>query len=265
VQPVNDPPTLNGLTSVTLQANTSSGPLPFTINDVDSDVALVTVQASSSLPSLLPPGALILSGSGANRTITITPATNQTGTAVVTLVARDNGAASSSRSFRVTVRGSSAGPVITSQPVSRAATNGATVVFSVGASGAAPLTYQWRHDGNDIAGASGSTLTLANVQAADAGSYSAVVRNTSGSVTSAEATLRIVEAPRITALSRQSPTTVDISFTSTAGARCVVEYQDPADSTAWLALPALTGTGNVVTARDSNAISPARLYRVRVK
>jgi len=265
VQPVNDPPTLNGLTSVTLQANTSSGPLPFTINDVDSDVALVTVEASSTLPSLLPPGALSLSGSGANRTITITPATNQTGTAVVTLVARDNGAASSSRSFRVTVRGSSAGPVITSQPVSRAATNGATVVFSVGASGAAPLTYQWRHDGNDIAGASGSTLTLANVQAADAGSYSAVVRNTSGSVTSAEATLRIVEAPRITALSRQSPTTVDISFTSTAGARCVVEYQDPADSTAWLALPALTGTGNVVTATDSNAISPARLYRVRVE
>src|SRR5205807_1560464 len=54
---------------------------------------------------------------------------------------------------------------------SQAVTLGANVTLSVGAQGAPPLTYQWRHDGYDIAGANGTNLTLPSVMAAAAGDY----------------------------------------------------------------------------------------------
>jgi hypothetical protein len=65
------------------------------------------------------------------------------------------------------------------------------VSFTVTATGAAPLAYQWHKNGAVIAGATGSTLALNNVQAADAASYAVVVSNNAGSVTSAPATLTV--------------------------------------------------------------------------
>jgi Domain of unknown function DUF11/Immunoglobulin domain len=65
---------------------------------------------------------------------------------------------------------------ITSQPQPQTVTNGGTANFSVGVSGTPPFYYQWSFDDtNLIVGATNSTLTLTNVTAADAGSYSVVV------------------------------------------------------------------------------------------
>ncbi len=57
------------------------------------------------------------------------------------------------------------------QPQNQNARPGDTVTFSVVASGTGPFTYQWRHSGIPIDGAVFSTLELANVSDADAGSY----------------------------------------------------------------------------------------------
>ena len=73
---------------------------------------------------------------------------------------------------------------ITQQPASQSALAGGTVNLGVAVSGAAPLAYQWRRDGYDIAGASGSNLTLQSVIAADIGDYTVQVGNTSASVIS---------------------------------------------------------------------------------
>ncbi|MBI4660901.1 MAG: VCBS repeat-containing protein [Verrucomicrobia bacterium] len=83
-------------------------------------------------------------------------------------------------------------PVIVRQPLSQTARVGSSVTFNVVASGAEPLTYQWRFGGDAILGATSSSYTLSNVQLSQAGSYTVAVRNSYGVVTSASATLTVV-------------------------------------------------------------------------
>jgi len=86
-------------------------------------------------------------------------------------------------------------PVIVTQPASQSVILGGNVSFSVTAQGSAPLYYQWRHEGEDITGATASTFALTNVQAADAGVYSVIVSNELGSVTSSDASLTVTNPP----------------------------------------------------------------------
>ena len=86
-------------------------------------------------------------------------------------------------------------PTVTTQPVAQTLAAGAGATFAVVAAGTAPLAYQWTKDGQTVAGASGATLRLANLQSADAGTYRVVVSNTAGTVTSAGATLTVAAAP----------------------------------------------------------------------
>ncbi|RJQ14557.1 hypothetical protein C4553_00585 [Candidatus Parcubacteria bacterium] len=90
-------------------------------------------------------------------------------------------------------------PSITTQPQSQVVNVGDSVTFSVVASGTAPLSFQWRKDGSNIQGATASTFTIASVATSDAGSYTVVVSNSAGSVTSSAATLTVNQpAPSIT-------------------------------------------------------------------
>lgn len=82
-------------------------------------------------------------------------------------------------------------PAITSQPQSRTNSLGQDAVFTVTATGTAPLSYQWRFNGNDISGADDSVYTRANVQLTDAGNYSVVITNCAGAITSAPALLTV--------------------------------------------------------------------------
>ncbi len=66
-------------------------------------------------------------------------------------------------------------PVITAPPVFAFTCVGGSAEFSVGAVGVEPLAYQWQRDGVNIAGANGSTITVAPVDAQDAGNYRCVV------------------------------------------------------------------------------------------
>lgn len=89
-------------------------------------------------------------------------------------------------------------PTILSQPSGATVCEGANVTLSVSASGAAPLGYQWRRNGVNVAGANGSSLVLNGVDGADAGSYDVLVSNSCDSVTSAAAVVVVNEAPLIT-------------------------------------------------------------------
>jgi hypothetical protein len=82
-------------------------------------------------------------------------------------------------------------PAINTQPVSLTAIAGTSATFSLAVAGLAPLDYQWRFDGHAIANATNSTLTLSPVTAAEAGSYSVVVSNSLGTVTSSNAVLTV--------------------------------------------------------------------------
>ena len=55
----------------------------------------------------------------------------------------------------------SSAPVITNSPASQTVLLGSPVAFTVGVSGTAPLSYQWRRGGTSIVGATNSTYTIA--------------------------------------------------------------------------------------------------------
>jgi hypothetical protein len=84
-----------------------------------------------------------------------------------------------------------AAPVITSHPQSQTVTAEANVSFGVIAVGSATLTYRWRFNGANLAGANGATLSLFNVQSPQAGAYSVVITNQGGAVTSSVANLTV--------------------------------------------------------------------------
>jgi hypothetical protein len=69
---------------------------------------------------------------------------------------------------------------ITNQPASQTVPVGGRAVFTVGVSGTPPFSYQWLFNSNSVAGATGPTLTVSNVSAAQAGSYSVAVSQTVG-------------------------------------------------------------------------------------
>ncbi len=81
---------------------------------------------------------------------------------------------------------------IVTQPQSVTISLGDDATFSVSAQGTAPLQYQWFFNGQALPGAIQSTLPFANVQEKQAGSYSMVVSDISGSVTSSPAILNVL-------------------------------------------------------------------------
>ncbi len=84
-------------------------------------------------------------------------------------------------------------PAITQHPANRTVGAGQTATFTVAASGAAPLSYQWRKNGANISGANSPSYTTPATTLADNGSvFSCVVSNTFGTATSNGATLTVV-------------------------------------------------------------------------
>ena len=87
-------------------------------------------------------------------------------------------------------------PTINAQPQDQSAAVGQGALFTVGASGSAPLTYQWFFNTNTpIASATNATHNIAAVSSNDLGNYRVIVANSSGSATSSVATLTISAAP----------------------------------------------------------------------
>jgi glucose/arabinose dehydrogenase len=124
--------------------------------------------------------------------------------------------------FRVEFTANQA-PSITSHPQDVTVPVGGTATFTVGASGAPPLRFQWQRDGVDIAGATAQTFTLSGVTANDNGAtFRAVVANDFGSATSNAATLTVTaNNPPVAAITTPAHNTLysagdTINFAGTA-------------------------------------------------
>lgn len=88
-----------------------------------------------------------------------------------------------------------AAPTITTQPGNQTVAAGSTASFSIVATGTPAPSYQWHFNGTAIAGATGTSLSIANARASDAGPYTVTVSNSLGSVTSNAATLTVTTTP----------------------------------------------------------------------
>lgn len=140
-------------------------------------------------------------------------------------------------------------PVILQPPADQEACVGASsVTFTVGATGALPLGYQWRKDGVPIPGAKASAYTIYTVTAADFGTYDVVVTDCGGSVTSAPAQLTLYVTPPVIVQQPQSQTVcvqAPASFTVGATGEPPLSYQWSKDG---VPLPGATSATLVIPA-----------------
>jgi hypothetical protein len=103
-----------------------------------------------------------------------------------------------SASAVLTVNPAPAAPAISTTPASQTVVAGRSVTLGGSASGVPAPSYQWRKNGVDLPGATAATLTFPAVQAADAGSYTLVATNASGTARSADAVLTVISPPALT-------------------------------------------------------------------
>ena len=134
VNPLNDPPVISTIADQNLDEDHSTSALAFTVDDVETTAGGLAIAASSSNPGLVPQGAITLGGSGSNRTVTVSPLTNQSGFATITMTVSDGAGGSNATSFVVSVNAVNDAPVIS--PIAGQATNEDTpagaIPFTVG-------------------------------------------------------------------------------------------------------------------------------------
>ena len=96
-------------------------------------------------------------------------------------------------------------PNIITQPSSQSVVGGQSATLSVSATGVPDPVYQWLKNGTNLPGATGAILVFPSAHAGDVGTYSVVVSNAAGAVTSATATLTVGNtAPSLTPISDQT-------------------------------------------------------------
>ncbi len=149
-------------------------------------------------------------------------------------------------------------------PPNQTVNAGTNVTFSVTSGGASPFAYQWLFNGTNIPGATNSSFTLANAYPTNAGTYTVVVSNVVGSVTSTPAQLTVNMLPakfgQVTPLSNGN---VQIVFNGSPGTKYIIEGST--NLVNWFPIVTLIDTTNPVTLIDTNALqNMKRFYRSQV-
>ncbi len=106
-------------------------------------------------------------------------------------------------------------PLITKQPHGQSALSGSSVTLSATATGTG-LTYQWKLNGQNIAGATSQTLVLSSLGRGNGGVYTVTVSNANGSVTSQD-TVVIVRGRLIPGAPKLLGGTAQLTFSDEFG------------------------------------------------
>jgi hypothetical protein len=102
VLPANDWPVINPIPTLTIPED-AIGSIPLSIRDLESSLDQLRITATCTDAALIPPAGLQILGSGSSRSLVVRPATNQFGTAAITITATDPQGAATSSSFAVNV------------------------------------------------------------------------------------------------------------------------------------------------------------------
>ncbi len=117
VMTVNDRPTISQIADVVINENQFTELLSFTVDDEETPADELQVSAGSSNPRLVPADRIILGGGGQNRTIRVTPAADESGSATITVIVTDAEGGTASESFTLTVNARNTQPVAFAQSV----------------------------------------------------------------------------------------------------------------------------------------------------
>ncbi|MCL4298436.1 MAG: SBBP repeat-containing protein [Anaerolineae bacterium] len=126
-------PTLSAIADQITDEDTPTGPVSFTIADMETPATSLTISGNSSNTSLIPTGNIVFGGSVASRTVTLTPAANQAGAAAITVQVGD-GNSTASKVFTLTVQAVNDPPTISpiSDRVTPYRTAAGPISFTVG-------------------------------------------------------------------------------------------------------------------------------------
>ena len=125
-------------------------------------------------------------------------------------------------------------PVVTVQPANELAVAGNNASLAVTVAGSGPFGYLWYLAGTNLLQSSASsTISLPGVSSNNAGSYTVVITNAYGSVTSAVANLTVVYPPSVTAQPASQTILAggNVTFTVSAGGAGPLSYQWQLDGT----------------------------------
>lgn len=109
---VNDRPTISDIPNQTILEDGVAGPIAFTIGDIDTPLSSLTLSVITTNSALIPASGIVFGGTGGNRSITLTPLPERSGTSFITVTVSD-GLLSASDSFLFTVISSNDPPTIT--------------------------------------------------------------------------------------------------------------------------------------------------------
>ncbi len=147
-------------------------------------------------------------------------------------------------------------PTITTQPQSQSVTAGATATFAVGASGTAPLSYQWFKNGAAISGATSASYTTPATVSGDNGStFSVQVSNSAGSQMSSAATLTVSTAGNTITVS-VTPKRAAVTTSQTIQFNAAVSGDSQNLGTTWAVDGATGGNGTTGTISNVGLYTP---------
>jgi uncharacterized repeat protein (TIGR03803 family) len=159
-------------------------------------------------------------------------------------------------------------PEITSQPTDQDVAAGSEAQFNVAVFGASPLTYQWQLNGGNltdngrVSGSTGRILTVKNVTTNDAGTYTVVVSNGLGSVTSSGAALIVQAAPVFQSVA-QTNGVLTFTWSAAAGQSYQMQTTTNLASAIWTNVGgAFTASNFSMTASYSLGSPSQQFYRV---
>jgi hypothetical protein len=152
-----------------------------------NEIQTLKVAATSSNGALISTPSVRYTSPSTTGKLTFTPVANATGTGTITVTVNDGGASNNivTRTFTVTVvlKGTTK-PSLLSPLTNKVVVIGKAATFSIAATGTAPLKYQWKFNGANLALATNAALTFGSVTTNQAGTYSVAVSNAAGSTNS---------------------------------------------------------------------------------
>jgi hypothetical protein len=190
-------PSITDIAPQTTDEDVAVGPLAFTLADPDTRVDALSVRTTTTNPAVVPASGVALAGSGASRSVTITPAPEASGSSLVTVLVTD-GRWADSTTFLVQVHAVNDSPAVTLVPGAPVA-EGAWLELEARASDAEgdPLDYEWAVSAGELTG-SGASPRFRLDDGPASPTVTVTVRDPGGATATATQTLEVANvAPRV--------------------------------------------------------------------
>jgi Carboxypeptidase regulatory-like domain len=151
------------------------------------------------------------------------------------------------------------------EPVAQAVAAGANVTLAISPTNSSSLlNYQWQQNGTNIAGATNATLQLQNVSTNSTGIYDVVLSNISGAISSAPATVTVLNVPLFEFPILTTDGQLTLSWIAPTGNKYQLQYTTNLSQPNWVSLGDIfTATNTVVSTTTTLGSDQQRFYRVQ--